>query len=224
MNIKELQDKIGYKFHDRARLKEALTHKSAKTGIPNERLEFLGDAVMDLIVGEFLFSKFPKLNEGELSKMRAAMVNEKAFANLARFWGLGELLYISRGEEANGGRNKDSILSDAFEAIIGAIYLESGFERTKILVLELISQNYKNISPKSLFSDYKTALQEITQERFLCIPRYEVLEELGPDHQKEFIMRILINEEPFATARAKSKKAAEQECARLAMEKLENEK
>ena len=128
-NLEKLQEKLGYKFKNLTHLKIALTHKSAKNGHNNERLEFLGDAVMDLIVGEYLFKKFSS-DEGDLSKLRAALVNESSFSKFAKFLGIGENLNMSLSEERNGGREKPSLLSDAFEAIMGAVYLESGLQNT----------------------------------------------------------------------------------------------
>ena len=145
MDFNHFQQTLGYHFKNQNLLKEALTHKSAKKSTHNERLEFLGDAVLDLIIGEFLYKKFPSSPEGELSKMRASMVNEKAFAKIARYLGIGEYLFISHSEEQNHGRDKDSILSNAFEAIIGAIYLESGLEKVQKIVLKILEILYPKI-------------------------------------------------------------------------------
>ena len=169
--MRDLQTKLGYKFKDEKLLKTALTHKSFKGGVNNERLEFLGDAVMDLIVGDYLFNKFSKLSEGDLSKLRAALVNEKSFANLAICLGLGDKLLISVAEDHNGGRKKPSILSDAFEAVIGAIYLESGFNIAKNVSIKIFEQCYPDIDFTHLVKDYKTALQEITQAQFATTPK-----------------------------------------------------
>ena len=225
MNLKDFENKLGYHFKNKDLLKESLTHKSLQKSTHNERLEFLGDAVLDLIVGEFLFKKFPHFSEGELSKMRASMVNEKAFAKVARFLEIGKYLYISPSEEQNKGRDKDSILSNAFEAIIGAIYLESDLETTQNLFYSLIPQVYENIDPKSLFSDYKTALQELSQSLFGVTPQYIVLDCRGPDHNKEFFVGISILDKEYATASGKSKKEAQQNAAKIALNILkENDK
>ncbi|MDD6055583.1 MAG: ribonuclease III [Helicobacter sp.] len=220
MNLQDFQNTLGYKFKKQNLLKEALTHKSAKKGNNNERLEFLGDAVLDLIVGEFLFKKFPNKREGELSKMRASMVNEKAFAKVARHLKIGDFLYISGAEEQNNGREKDSILSNAFEAIIGAIYLESGFEITQKIMNNLLNKIYPSISLNSLFYDYKTTLQEVTQAIFNQTPHYEVLDSSGPDHNKEFLMCVKVNDKEYGRGVGKSKKEAQQICAKIALEKL----
>ncbi|WP_297809811.1 ribonuclease III [uncultured Helicobacter sp.] len=221
MELKLFEQTLGYRFKGKNLLKEALTHKSAKRGNHNERLEFLGDAVLDLIIGEFLYTKFPHSPEGELSKMRASMVNEKSFAKLARHLNLGKYLYISTSEEQNNGREKDSILSNAFEAVMGAVYLESGLEIVRKLVLELVETIYPKIDLKSLFYDHKTALQELTQSLFGTIPEYIVLDSFGPDHNKEFLMSVQIQNKEYAKAFGKSKKEAQQICAKIALEMLQ---
>lgn len=224
MNLAYFQKKIGYTFKNVALIKEALTHKSVKKNTHNERLEFLGDAVLDLIVGEYLFKKFPHSPEGELSKMRAAMVNEKAFAKVARFLNVGEQLFISQSEEQNNGRNKDSILSNAFEAVIGAIYLESGLEMAREIMHRLLKEAYDEISPKSLSNDYKTALQELTQALFGVTPEYVVLDSKGPDHDKEFIIGVSIANKSYGQSIGKSKKEAQQNVAKIALEILRKKK
>lgn len=224
MNLQDFQTHLGYHFHNPNLLKEALTHKSAKKSTHNERLEFLGDAVLDLIVGEFLYKKFPHSPEGELSKMRASMVNEKAFAKIARHLNIGKFLYISHSEEQNNGREKDSILSNAFEAIMGAIYLESGLEKVQGIVLKILDILYPKIDLKNLFYDYKTSLQELTQALFGITPEYVVLDSKGPDHNKEFLMGVFIQNKEYAKASGKSKKEAQQNCAKIALEILKDKK
>lgn len=224
MDLKEFEKVLGYHFKRESLLKEALTHKSAKKGAHNERLEFLGDAVLDLIIGEFLYKKFPNSREGELSKMRASMVNEKAFAKVARHLHIGEFLYISASEEQNEGRKKDSILSNAFEAVMGAMYLESGLEIVRKIMLGLLEEVYPKIDLNSLFYDHKTALQELTQAQFGVTPEYIVLDSFGPDHQKEFLMSVQINKQEYARANGKSKKEAQQSCAKIAFNKLKGAK
>ncbi len=220
MNLQDFQQHLGYYFNNQNLLKEALTHKSAKKSTHNERLEFLGDAVLDLIIGEFLYKKFPHSPEGELSKMRASMVNEKAFAKIAKHLNIGKFLYISHSEEHNNGREKDSILSNAFEAIIGAIYLESGLEKVQGIVLKILDILYPKIDLKNLFYDYKTSLQELTQALFGITPEYVVLDSKGPDHNKEFLMGVFIQNKEYARASGKSKKEAQQNCAKIALEIL----
>lgn len=216
----KLEKCLGYQFKDKNLIVEALTHKSYKKPYNNERLEFLGDAVLNLIVGEYLYNKFPKSNEGELSKIRASLVNETGFTKLAKDINLGDYIYISIAEERNNGRKKASILSDAFEAIMGAIYLESGLNNLKPIMLQLLENSYDKINLDVLFSDYKTALQEITQSMFGTIPEYKLEKSYGPDHQKEFEVSIWIDDKNYGSAKGKSKKLAQQAVAKIALEQL----
>ncbi len=220
-NLEKLQEKLGYKFKNLTHLKIALTHKSAKNGHNNERLEFLGDAVMDLIVGEYLFKKFSS-DEGDLSKLRAALVNESSFSKFAKFLGIGENLNMSLSEERNGGREKPSLLSDAFEAIIGAVYLESGLQNTARIATAILEILYPRISFNELVKDYKTALQELTQAKFGVTPEYVLLGSSGPDHKKSFEMAALVGGRRLSSAVGASKKEAEQKCAQIALELLQN--
>jgi len=216
----ELERCLGYQFENKDLIVEALTHKSYKKVFNNERLEFLGDAVLNLIVGEFLFNKFPESNEGELSKIRASLVNEKGFTKLALAINLGDYIFLSEAEERNQGRAKASILSDAFEAIMGAIYIESGLSVLKPLILKLLTENYDEINLDELFSDYKTALQEVTQAKFGAIPVYKLESAVGPDHEKEFELSLWINDKHYATAKGKSKKLAQQAAAKIVLNQL----
>ncbi|STA75898.1 ribonuclease III [Campylobacter lari] len=218
--LKKLQERLNYHFKNKQLLIEALTHKSYKKPYNNERLEFLGDAVMDLVVGEFLFFKFQKDSEGNLSKLRAALVNEKSFATLAQKLDLGACIFMSIAEENNDGRNKPSILSDAFEALMGALYLEIGFEKTKNIALNLLNEVYPHIDTQSLFKDYKTRLQEITQANMAGTPEYIVVKAFGPDHKKQFEIAVKIQGIEVARSTAGSKKEAQQQCAKIALEKL----
>ncbi len=219
--IVELEKCLDYQFKDQNLIIEALTHKSYKKPYNNERLEFLGDAVLNLIVGEYLFNKFPKSTEGDLSKIRANLVNEKGFTKLANEIRLGEYIFLSAAEERNKGRSKASILSDAFEAIMGAIYIENGLDPIKTIVYKLLDSSYKNISLDGLFSDYKTALQEITQAKFGVTPEYKLERSFGPDHLKEFEISIWVDGKEYGKAIGKSKKIAQQKAAKIAIEQLE---
>jgi ribonuclease-3 len=223
MGIVELEKSLGYQFQDEKLITEALTHRSYKKEVNNERLEFLGDAVMDLIVGEYLFHLFPKAEEGMLSKLRAALVNEDSFTRLAKRLSLGKFLYLSPAEENNNGREKPSILSSAFEAVIGAIYLESGFDVAKEVALKLLKAEFPVITPEELLKDYKTTLQEITQAYFGVVPEYRLISTSGPDHKKEFEIGVYIQDKEYARAKGKSKKTAQQEGARLTIEILKKE-
>ncbi len=223
-DIEVLEDVLGYSFKNKKLLVEALTHKSFKQSYDNERLEFLGDAVLDLIVGEYLFFKFKNSDEGKLSKIRASLVNEDGFDKLARSIDLGDYIYLSNAEENNGGRDKPSLLSNAFEAVIGAIYLEAGLKTAKEIAVKLLEKNYKDISLDSLFRDFKTTLQELTQARFGLTPEYKVIASRGPDHKKEFEIAVIIEDKEYARAVGKSKKIAQQEAAKQALELLKKDK
>jgi len=222
--IQQLEVSLGYEFKDKELITEALTHKSYKKSYDNERLEFLGDAVLDLVVGEYLYKKFTSSAEGNLSKIRASLVNETGFEKLARYLGIGDYMLLSNAEENNGGREKSSLLSNAFEAVMGAIYLEAGLKFVNEIAIGLIENNHKEISLDSLFSDYKTVLQEITQAQFGVTPDYIVVASRGPDHQKEFEVGVNIQEKEYARAVGKSKKIAQQEAAKIALEVLKEGK
>ena len=222
--IEFLETSLGYEFKDKKLIIEALTHKSYKQPYDNERLEFLGDAVLDLVVGEYLFKKFKKSDEGNLSKIRASLVNESGFDKLARYLNLGEYILLSNAEENNGGREKSSLLSNAFEAVMGAIYLEAGLKTVNNIAINLIEQNHKDISLNSLFRDFKTLLQELTQASYGITPEYKVIASRGPDHQKEFEIAVIIKDKEYARAVGKSKKIAQQESAKKAIDILNGEK
>ncbi len=218
-----LQQQLGYQFQNQELLIEALTHKSYKQPYNNERLEFLGDAVLDLIVGEYLYKKFTDFDEGKLSKMRASLVNEGGFTRLANHLKLGEFIYLSNAEENNNGRSKSSLLSNAFEAVMGAIYLESGLDKVRDITIYLLENVHDEISLDSLFKDYKTSLQELTQAHYGITPEYDLIAAHGPDHKKEFEVAVSIDGKRYASAQGKSKKQAQQEAAKIALELLQKE-
>ncbi len=222
-NLTTLQERLGYTFQNKELLIEALTHKSYKQPYNNERLEFLGDAVLDLIVGEYLYKKFRSYDEGKLSKMRASLVNEGGFTSLANHIGLGEYIYLSNAEENNNGRSKSSLLSNAFEAVMGAIYLETGLDKVQEITIKLLEHVHPDISLDSLFKDYKTSLQELTQAHYGTTPEYQLIAEHGPDHKKEFEVAVIIDGKRYASACGKSKKQAQQEAAQIALEMLNKE-
>ncbi len=215
-----LEKRLNYTFKNKQLIIEALTHKSHKKPYNNERLEFLGDAVLDLIVGEYLFMKFPKSDEGILSKIRASLVNESGFTLLARELNLGIYIFLSLAEENNDGRNKPSLLSNAFEAIMGAVYLEAGLGVVKEISVKLLEECHPKIDLQSLSKDYKTALQELTQASHGVTPIYEMLGSSGPDHKKEFEISIILLGETIAKAKGKSKKEAQQKAAQIALKEL----
>lgn len=221
--MENLEKSIGVQFKNKRLITEALTHKSCKKPYNNERLEYLGDAVLDLVVGEYLYAKFPNANEGNLSKIRASLVNEKGFMRLAEKLKLGEYIMISSAEENNNGRKKPSILSNAFEALMGAVYLECGLDKVKEITIALIEEVYPKIDLVTLSSDHKTSLQELTQARFAVTPEYVLVSSSGPDHKKEFTVEVLINKKSFGSAVGPSKKEAEQEAAKKTLEILKKD-
>lgn len=226
-NLKEMEKRLGVRFWKRELLKRALTHKSYANerkldpSCHNERLEFLGDAVLELVVSHTLMSLYPEAPEGELSKLRAAMVNEKTLAELARSFGIGEKLYLGKGEEMGQGREKSSLLSDAYEAVLGGIYLDRGFKKVFKVVRKHVELLIQKVTEEGFYKDYKTQLQETSQTLFKVVPRYRLIEEQGPDHDKTFKVNILINNEIYGAGSGKSKKDAEQNAAREALENLE---
>ena len=221
--LMSLQKRLGYQFENQNLITEALTHKSYKKPYNNERLEFLGDAVLDLIVGEYLFFKFKNVPEGDLSKLRASLVNEKGFEKLARVLKLGECIYLSTAEENNSGREKPSLLSNAFEAVMGALYLEAGLKKVHALVIEILEKVYPQIDLDTIFKDYKTTLQEFTQANQGITPEYIMERSFGPDHQKEFEISVNIHGKQISKAFGKSKKEAQQNAAQIALELLSEE-
>lgn len=214
--IRELEGKIGYCFQDQELLKHALRHSSyvnekhMKKHECNERLEFLGDAVLEVVSSEFLFFEHQTMPEGELTKKRASMVCEPALAFCARDIDLGEYLLLGKGEEATGGRKRDSVTSDAMEALIGAIYLDGGFASAKEFIHRFILNDLEN---KKLFFDSKTILQEIVQAEMEEEIFYKLLKEEGPDHNKTFYSAVLIGEDVYGKGSGRTKKAAEQQAA-----------
>ncbi len=222
-NYSGLEERLGYVFENKQLIIEALTHKSHKRSYNNERLEFLGDAVLDLIVGEYLYMKFPDEDEGVLSKIRASLVNESGFAKLAGVIELGKYIYLSLAEESNDGRTKPSLLSNAFEAIMGAIYLESGLEQCQKITISLLEQTYPKIDLNTLSKDFKTALQELTQATHGVTPVYVMIDSFGPDHKKEFEISVELVGKQIAKAKGKSKKEAQQKAAEKALKILKEQ-
>ncbi|MBM6853107.1 ribonuclease III [Mediterraneibacter glycyrrhizinilyticus] len=225
--LKELEKKIGYVFRDFALLKTAMMHSSYTNERHlekyrcNERLEFLGDAVLELVSSEFLFRESPKVSEGELTKTRASMVCESSLALCARDIGLGDYLLLGKGEEATGGRKRDSITSDAMEALIGAIYLDGGFTSAKEFIHRFV---LTDLEDKKLFYDSKTILQEMVQAETNSEITYRLVGEEGPDHNKSFSVEVLIGGESYGAGRGRTKKGAEQQAAYEAILKLRAQK
>lgn len=221
--FKKLQNNLSYCFASPANLTQALTHTSYTNENPaglypdNERLEFLGDAVLDLIITHLLMDEFPEATEGELSKLRSALVNEQRLFSMARNFDISKYLLLGKGEDNTGGRNKDSILSAAYEAIIGAIYLDSNFMSAFQVVKNHFSHLISVVEDDTFHRDYKTELQELSQALFSSPPEYILTGEAGPDHDKSFEVSILINGNILGKGWGKSKKAAEQQAAREAL-------
>jgi ribonuclease-3 len=223
-----LEERIGYRFKNKAFLIRALTHSSYANeenckGAAlrcNERLEFLGDSVLSLVVSTYLFDKYPSLHEGELSKIRAYTVCEKALAEFAAEIGLGSYLLLGHGEDNNFGRTRPSITSDAFEALIAAIYLDSGLEEASRFILPYATQKILQAENEQVTDDYKTALQQIIQQEKGEILEYILLSEDGPAHDRTFCMEARLNSNPIGTGRGKSKREAEQQAAKDALKNV----
>lgn len=209
----ELESRSGYRFKDKGLLEQAMTHSSYANEKHmnklecNERLEFLGDAVLEIVSSDFLFNKFQDMPEGDLTKTRASMVCEPTLAYCAADLDLGEYLLLGKGEEATGGRSRNSIVSDALEALIGAIYLDGGFASAKEFIHRFILNDMEH---KKLFYDSKTILQEIVQSQFTEVLSYRLLKEEGPDHNKSFEVAALIGTEEIGRGAGRTKKSAEQ--------------
>ena len=225
-----LCNRLGYKFDNPSILRQALTHKSFLPAEKednfgdNERFEFLGDAVLDLIISEMLMEKFPQLEEGGLSKFRASLVSESGLKKQAQALDLGSCLLIGRGEEITGGREKTSLLADTFEAVIAAIYIDSrkkhGISKIKRVIQELFLPQLPNDAEGYITRDYKSELQEYVQKIFGIASTYQLIEETGPDHQKEFTMAVYIREKEFGRGSGASKKVASQLAAENALQKI----
>ncbi len=221
--VDALSERLGYEFTDRANLEAALAHRSwcAETeGVPsNERLEFLGDSVLGLVVTDFIYLEYPALPEGELAKVRSSVVNAQALAEAALSLDLGAAVRLGKGEDASGGREKPSILSDALEALIGAIYLDGGWAAAQNFVLTLLGPIIEEAAAGPGGQDYKTRLQELAAQHYPELPRYVVLDD-GPDHAKTFQALVYIGPDLQGEGHGRSKKQAEQAAARAAWESL----
>ncbi|MBU4485093.1 ribonuclease III [bacterium] len=224
--VKDFEKRLKYKFKAKILLKRALTHKSYanENHMPalehNERAEFLGDAVLELSISHLLMEAFPSHPEGDLSKLRAAIVNEQQLAEVAQDIELGNYLFLGKGEDQTGGREKPSLLSDALEAVLGAIYMDRGFKKAK----KVIANHFKNIieivGADDFIKDYKTRLQEESQGHFKAIPYYKLIREIGPDHNKTFEVNLFIKNKLYGIGQGTSKKMAEQSAAKEALEKI----
>lgn len=214
------------KFRDDSLLQTALTHRSSlnenfsPSRVSNERLEFLGDAVLELATTKFLYHKLPKDDEGMLTALRSALVKTSTLAQVAKSLKLGEKIYMSKGEEATGGRTNPSILADTTEAVIGALYLDQNFQKVEEFLNKYLFPKFDNIKQQKLYRDSKSLLQETVQATGYPTPEYKVVTAVGPDHKKEFTVNVIVNAEIKGTGRGKSKQQAQQEAARDALEKI----
>jgi len=224
-NLSELEERINYSFKDKNLLIEALTHSSwahegKNSKISNERLEFLGDSVLSLVISEYLYKNRKDLEEGSLSKYRAEIVCEPSLARCAREIGLGNFLLIGKGEEMTGGRERDSLLADAMEALLAAVYLDGGLEVVRNIILDLFRNIIEEVLEGLIYRDYKTKLQEVVQSMGIGKITYELVKEIGPDHNKTFITKVRIGDVALGEGYGKSKKEAEQAAAMEALVKL----
>ena len=232
-DFSSLEAEISYAFHDVTLLRQALTHRSfvnetkEENRRDNERFEFLGDAVLDLVICCDLLDRFPDLPEGDLSKMKATIVSEETLATVSKKIDLGDYLFLGKGESQTFGNEKPSLLADALEALIAAIYLDNdvnqGLSAAKQVILKLFDAPLKTLRQGEVHFDYKTALQEYSQKRFGTLPRYEVIQESGPDHEKRFEIKVSVDEKPYGIGMGKSKKSAEQKAAQQTLTILQSE-
>ena len=225
MNLGELEKKIEIEFKDKNLLKEALTHRSYLNENPNwgqhnERLEFFGDSVLELITSEFLFKKYPDQAEGQLTVLRAALINYQILARVAREIGLENYILLSKGEAKDTGKGREAILANAFEALLAAIYLDGGYQVSQNFISRFLLPHLDEILKKQLYRDSKSFLQEVIQEKFKVTPIYKVLEENGPDHQKIFRVGVYVGEKLIAEGQGASKQEAEVSAANQALSAL----
>jgi len=226
--LTDIQERIAHRFTNAGLLELALTHKSYanENRVPahNERFEFLGDAVLGFVISEHLMNTCPESTEGDLSRLRAAIVSEPALAAVAREIGLGSFLFLGRGEDQTGGRDKDSLLANCLEALIASIYLDAGIDAVEAFVLRFFGEIIKKSCTARGTQDFKTELQELCQERIKQLPEYRVISETGPDHQKQFAVELFLKGEFYGRGIGKSKKEAEQKAAKEALERFSNRK
>lgn len=220
--MESLETKLNYKFNNIDLLKNALVHSSYANEVrgnthSNERLEFLGDSVLSVIVADHIYHKYPKMPEGELTRLRASLVCEKSLCALSRELNLGKYLLLGRGEDKNGGRERDSILADAFEAVLAAIYLDGGMDAACTHVMNTVLRDLEHHGEEDSFKDYKTTLQEIIQRNPEESVSYVLIGESGPDHDKQFTVAVHLNSNVIGTGTGKSKKMAEQMAAKQAL-------
>lgn len=229
VELSAVEASLGLTFHDKTLLQRALTHRSyinENVSFPledNERLEFLGDAVLDFITAEHLYHRFPEMSEGQLTSLRAALVRTETLASFASEIGLGELIFLGKGEEEHGGRTRPALLCDGFEALVGALYLDQGLEATKIFVVRVIKAAIPQILEGETDKDAKSLLQELSQKYRKITPTYRTVGERGPDHSKEFTVAAVIGKDTYGLGVGPSKQIAAQIAAEIALSRLEQE-
>ena len=226
VDLATLSEMLKISFHDRSLLEQAMVHSSYLNENPgyapfsNERLEFLGDAILDFIVAEKLYQDYPELTEGEMTRLRSILVRRDTLARIARNIELGDYLYLGKGEEASGGRHKPANLAGALEAMIAAVFLDQGLTIAKELILRLFDDELKKVIMSGTEVDYKSRLQELIQSQYQLTPSYRLIEATGPDHDKRFIVEVMVGDIVLGRGSGKSKKLAEAEAARSALEQL----
>ena len=227
-DLSSLENSLGYTFKKKSRLKEALTHKSyahekSRDASFNERVEFLGDAVLELIISEYLFISYPVYTEADLSRIKAYAVQESTLAQISKELDIGAYLLLGKGEEMTGGRKKASLLADAFEAILAAIYLDGGYKKAKEFTLGLLSCKIDELAETNFIFDFKTKLQEVAQAQFGVLPKYVIHKEEGPEHKKTFEVKVFVKDNFLGSGKGKTKKAAAQKAAEKGLNKIKEE-
>ncbi len=229
MNLSDLEAALNVSFEDKSLLQRALTHRSYLNENPhlpwldNERLEFLGDAILGFVTAEHLYHRFPEMKEGDLTSLRAALVRGQTLAEYAQEFNLGEFLLISRGEDAAGGRQRAALLAATFEAVIGALHLDRGFDAARELIVRVIETKTHRIVHERLDRNAKSLLQELSQGRLKLTPMYQIVDARGPDHAREFTVQVRLGERVYGSGTGRNKQSAEQEAARAAIHELERE-
>ena len=229
MTLEDFESTLGFTFHDKYLLTRALTHRSYLNENPdlpyldNERLEFLGDAILDFVAAEYLYQRFPEMSEGDLTSLRAALVKGESLARFSTDLGIAPYLLMSRGEDAAGGRTRPPLLAGAFEALIGALYLDQGFDAAREIILRFVTPAAEQVHHQRLDRDAKSMLQELSQGRLQVTPQYRLVETRGPDHAKEFTIEVVLKDKVYGHGVGRNKQTAEQEAARVALETLRDE-
>jgi ribonuclease-3 len=228
-DLAALQKAIGAQFNNEALLRQALVHRSFLNENPgfelesNERLEYLGDALLDFVVGEYLYQRYPEMNEGELTSVRASLIKASTLARFAQSTDLGQYVYLSHGEDERDGRNRVGLLADVFEALVAAIYLDRGLDEARAIVLSLVGPEANRIVEGGLDRDHKSALQEWSQRELGVTPVYRTVKEQGPDHAKVFTVEVVLADEVYGRGEGRSKQSAEQRAAEEAMKGRAND-